>query len=65
MIATCGLSHIHLAVRGIHREPSHVDLPFALVADPDGYIIELLARDPIGQGAMQPNLGDQASPVEH
>ena len=38
---------------------------FALVADPDGYIIELLARDPIGQGATQPNLGDQASPVEH
>jgi catechol 2,3-dioxygenase-like lactoylglutathione lyase family enzyme len=32
--------------RGTHRGPSHRDAAYALVADPDGYVIELLASDP-------------------
>ena len=32
--------------RGTHRGPSHRDAAYALVTDPDGYVIELLANDP-------------------
>jgi catechol 2,3-dioxygenase-like lactoylglutathione lyase family enzyme len=32
--------------RGTHRNASHNDVPYAHVTDPDGYVIELLGRDP-------------------
>lgn len=39
--------------RGTHRNASHVDTAYLLVTDLDGYVIELLARDPVSETVLE------------